>query len=336
MEIPNELIEAKAAVELGLLSLPGVVGVGLGAREENEEFFDELALRILVEDANQVPAGLPDEIAGVAICIVERQYEPIAFPDLARYPELRGGIKIEKPTQGTGTMGALVQDSTTGDIVGLSCFHVVGPPGDQFPHQIWQPKNPPLIAGGSPPPKDDFVGEVLRTDFPNTAPLPFSPIVVGLTDSAVFSTDGAAAQGRTVSRAIADQGLGQPDLIAAVTSTANPTIFQSVRKRGFMTGPTGGQALPTGFIVGKHLSTRWLPGGPNAFLLEQVEIFGGGGIFAQPGDSGSLVLDATEPTALGLLWGATRGGALAPGGKMGTMSLIHNVESQLGVSVVWA
>jgi hypothetical protein len=47
----------RAAVEFGLLALPGVVGVGLGAREENEEFFDELAVRILVEDANQVPDG---------------------------------------------------------------------------------------------------------------------------------------------------------------------------------------------------------------------------------------------------------------------------------------
>lgn len=39
MDIPPDLVVAKDAVELGLLSLPGVVGVGLGAREENEEFF---------------------------------------------------------------------------------------------------------------------------------------------------------------------------------------------------------------------------------------------------------------------------------------------------------
>ena len=59
MDIPPELVEAKAAVKLGLLSLPGVVGVGLGVREANEEFFDELAVRILVEDAGQVPADVP-------------------------------------------------------------------------------------------------------------------------------------------------------------------------------------------------------------------------------------------------------------------------------------
>lgn len=336
MDIPPEVIQAKAAVEFGLLALPGVVGVGLGAREENEEFFDELAVRILVEDANQVPDGLPDEIAGVAICIIERQYEPLSFPDASRYPQLRGGIRIEKPTKGFGTMGALVEDTTTGEILGLSNFHVVGPPDDGFPDQIWQPEAPPgaLIVGGSPPSKNDFVGKVVRADFPNIAPLPFSPIRVSTTDSAVFTTDGAAAQGRTVSRAIADQGLGQPDLISAVTATADPTVFQSVRKRGFVTGPTGGGVQPQ--VVGVLTTVNWRPGGPNAFLVDQVEIFAGGGSFAQPGDSGSLVLDATEPTALGLLWGATTGGAFAPGGKFGTMSLIRNVELQLGVSMVWA
>ena len=48
MDISPDLVQAKAAIEFGLLALPGVVGVGLGAREENEQFFDELAVRILV------------------------------------------------------------------------------------------------------------------------------------------------------------------------------------------------------------------------------------------------------------------------------------------------
>jgi hypothetical protein len=330
MEIPDELVQLKASVEFGLLSLPGVIGVGLGFREENEEFFEELAVRVLVEDANQVPDGLPEDIGGVALNIVERRYDPISFPDLDSYPQLRGGIKIEKPTRGTGTMGALVEDTTTGDILGLSCFHVVGGPGDAFPDQIWQPKTPPLIAGGSPPSKDDFVGEVLRADFPDTAPLPFSPIRVSMTDAAVFTTTGAAAQGRTVSSAIASEGVGQPDLIPAVTSTAAVTLEfdQFVRKRGFQTGVTGG--IVRAFPVTKFTTVNWSVDGPNTFLVDQVEIFGGGPVFAEAGDSGSLILDRDEPTALGLLWGATSTG------RFGMMSLIANVESKLGVSVVWA
>lgn len=340
MDIPPDLVAAKNAVELGLLSLPGVVGVGLGAREENEEFFDELAVRILVEDINDVPAGLPGDILGVPICIIERQYNPMALPDLARYPQLRGGIRIEKPTMGFGTMGALVEDTSTGEILGLTNFHVAGPKDDAFPDQIWQPQMPPTFIGAPPPAKDDFVGEVVRVDFPDTAPLPFSPIRVSMTDSAVFSTDGAAAQGRAVSRAIADQGVGQPDLISAVTATADPAVFQPVRKRGFVTGTTSGAVQA--FIVGVFTSIRWHKPGPNGFgstnhfLVNQVEIHGGGPVFAQAGDSGSLVLDANSPTAVGLLWGGSKGGAFAPDGKFGAMSLIGNVESALGISVVWA
>jgi hypothetical protein len=339
MDIPQALIDAKAVAEFGLLSLPGVVGVGLGAREENEQFFDELAVRVLVDDLNQVPAGLPEEILGVPICIIERRYDPIAFPDDARYPQLRGGIRIEKPSRGFGTVGAFVRDNASGQILGLSCFHVVGPPDDGFPDQVWQPNSPPLPMGGSPPARDDFVGKVLRTDFPDTPPLPFSPIRVSMTDSAVFSTDGAAVQGRGTSRAIAGLGLGQPDLVTSITATAEPAMFQPVRKRGFVTGTTSG--LPQQFVAGLYTTVNWSQngpnpfGGPNHFLVNQVEIFGGGGIFAEPGDSGSLVIDGSTPTALGLLWGASRGGPFAAPGKFGTMSLIGNVEAQLGVSMIW-
>ncbi len=330
MDIPEEVVQAKALIEFGLLALPGIVGVGLGAREENGQFFDELAVRILVEDAAQVPDGVPEEVAGVQVCVIERVYDPLGLPDDARYPQLRGGIRIESPTRGFGTMGALVEDSTTGEILGLSNFHVTGPVGTR----IWQPKTPNLIEG-VPPVTDNLVGEVARVDFPDTPPLPFSPIRVGTSDAGVFHTDGAAAQGRGVSRAIADKGLGFSDLVPAVTATAEPALFQPVRKRGFKTGLTTGN-ISGAQIVGVWLTVNWPDGGPNAHLMEQVEIFGGGAVFAEAGDSGSLVLDALQPTALGLLWAASRGTALAPPGHFASMSLIANVETHLGISTVWA
>jgi hypothetical protein len=332
MDIPDEAVQAKSAVEFDLLALPGVTGVGLGAREENGEFSDELAVRVLVEDASDVPDGVPQDVEGVPVCVIERVYDPLGSvpPDTDRYPELRGGIKIASP-RAEGTMGVLVEDATTGEVLGLSNFHVTGPVGNP----VWQPTAPPLVVG-VPPAKDDLVGDVATVDFPNTPPLPASPVVVGTTDSAVFRTDGAAAQQRGVSRAIADdKGLGFPDMVPAVTATAEPAIFGPVRKRGFQTRLTKG-SVSGAQIVGKWLTEPWVPGGPNAYLMEQVEIFGGGGVFAEPGDSGSLVLDAVEPTALGLLWGGSRGGQFAAGGKFCSMSLISNVEAHLGISTVWA
>ncbi len=332
MDIPAELIEAKRLTEPFLLALPGITGVGLGAREENGELFDELAVRVLVADAATAPE-LPREVGGVPVCVIERQYEPLGFPDEHRYAELRGGIKITVPTHASGTMGAIVQDISDREPLGLSCYHVVGDP-DRFPNNVWQPHNPPLVVG-SQLAKDDNVGDVVKVDFPQTSPLPFSPVVTGLTDSAVFRLDAGFGQGRTVSRAIAGDGPGLPDMVTAVTATATPTIFQPVRKRGYFTGPTTGQVFG-GRVVGLWTTVKWSPGGRNAWLMEQVELWGGGGVFARPGDSGSLVLDAGRPTALGVLWGGTKGGEFAPSGKFGTMSLIGHVEDRLGVSTVWA
>ncbi|MER6306290.1 hypothetical protein ACWCXK_32920 [Streptomyces sp. NPDC001739] len=56
------------------------------------------------------------------------------------------------------------------------------------------------------------------------------------------------------------------------------------------------------------------------------------GIFAKPGDSGSLVLQDGTHTAVGLLWGGDKNKA---GGKRGVMSDITIVESMLGISVAW-
>jgi hypothetical protein len=75
-------------------------------------------------------------------------------------------------------------------------------------------------------------------------------------------------------------------------------------------------------------------GGPNAFLVDQAEILADT-IFCDRGDSGALVLDGNEPTAVGLLWGRNKAGAFAPG-RFAYMDEIANVETYLGVSTVFA
>ncbi len=61
-------------------------------------------------------------------------------------------------------------------------------------------------------------------------------------------------------------------------------------------------------------------------------------MFCDTGDSGSLVLDENQPTALGLLWGRNgpTPGQLIPIGKRGYMTEIAAVESVLGISTVFA
>lgn len=62
------------------------------------------------------------------------------FPIIAEANGIRG--------RGFGTMGALVEDTTTGEILGLSNFHVTGPREDAFPDQIWQRQRSPRRLPG--------------------------------------------------------------------------------------------------------------------------------------------------------------------------------------------
>ncbi|MEV7095484.1 hypothetical protein AB0M80_21830 [Amycolatopsis sp. NPDC051045] len=334
MDVPPEVLAAKNETETFLLGLPGVVGVGVGLREENGEIFDELAIRVLVDDAERLPEELPTELAGVGVCVIETQIRACSIPDVVRHDELLGGIRILQPSQpfGIGTLGALVKDNETGELLGLTCFHVTGIPFQSFPDVIWQPDHPPFTGGAVDP--NDALGRVVRVDFPQTVPLPGSPVLVGMTDSAVFSLDNARvpAAGRTFSRAIAGDDTLLPNLTDAITATAGPDAKAFVVKRGFQTG------VRHGIVLDAHLRCAWAPGGPNTHLVDQIEILGrDGAIFAEDGDSGSLVVVDGEPsTAVGLLWGMSqksRTSQLAPGRK-GYLSPIAAVEAKLGISVV--
>jgi hypothetical protein len=324
MEIPPELVAAKDLVQWSILALPGVVGVGIGMREENGVLFDELAVRVHVVDRSSIPFGIPEVVGGVGVCIVEGVFEPVVQDD-ARYNPLVGGIQIAKPSRGSGTLGAVVQDSSTGELLGLSCFHVVGDTNNVFPDTIWQPHEPPLVIG-NPIKPDDNIGRVVRVDFPQTPPLPFSPILAGLVDAAVFTLVPALNQGRDLSSNIIGQD-APTILVDRITATGSPTVGHFVRKRGFVT------RLTEGVIIGANLTLQWTAGPPNSYLIEQAEVTvissNPGGVFCLQGDSGSVVLEKDSATAVGLLWGSKNNGLIA------VMSDIRNVQSQLGVNIAW-
>jgi hypothetical protein len=322
MEIPPEVIAAKDAVELALLQIPGVVGVGLGFREKDGEFFDELAVRIHIADDVEMPPELPKEIAGIPVSIITGSITPCGAPDISPHSELCGGIMITKPSKGFGTMGAVVQDAATGTLFGLSCFHVVGGTADAFPDTIWQATNPPLVVR-VPVRADDNIGHVVRVEFPQTPTPTINPMFVGAADAAVFTLDEGVSHGRTLSaKILSDNGL-PPNMVDRVAATAPFMPGQLVRKRGFQTG------LTRRFIVGGFTTFQWTAGAANMFVVQQLEVAGAtsnpGGVFCIPGDSGSVVLEDATATALGVLWGSKLGG------QRGIMSTADNVELRLGI-----
>jgi hypothetical protein len=342
MGISPELIAAVEHAKWPILSLPGVEGIGIGLREENGELLNEIAIRVHVSDISNVPSGIPEVLGGVGVCIIESNFIPYEeeccvseiSEDMSRQNQIMGGIRIINPNaRGAGTLGAVVQDAETHELLGLSNAHVCVIENGE----IWQPDHPPLVHSEEIP-QDDLIGRVKRIDFPRTQPLPFSPILTGLTDAAVFKLDPATEHGRSMSRAIKGQNTSDI-LIDRITGTEWPPqpmddplnpLKAQVRKRGFRTRVTEGR------IIEIFTSRRWTAGPSSSMWLMEQSIIAGirsesnpKGVFACKGDSGSVVLKINEPTAVGLLWGGSDCGTRA------IMSHIRNVESQLGVNMVW-
>jgi hypothetical protein len=257
--------------------------------------------------------------------------------DEVRYPQLKGGIKISHPSQrGPGTLGAIVQDNATGELLGLSAQHVVGDRGGSLPQVVWQPVEPPgvHIQGGGPVSPDDAVGAVVNAEFPRPVPGVVGSLVSDV-DAAVFKLDAApSAQRRTGSPAVVGRASLGANLVESVTAIAEPFPGTIVRKRGFVTGLT--QAI----VLSNHAWASWTPGGRNALLAEQAFVVGAadnpGDKFCDDGDSGSLVLDSQSPTALGLLWGMEISKKTGRRGKWAYFSKMRTIEARLGVTTAWS
>ena len=203
MDVPPELIAAVNAAQWDILALPGVTGIGVGFREDSGQILEELAVRVYVADKSNVSPGIPDNIGGVAICLIEGSCTPVA-EDRGRYSPLVGGIRIECALVGFGTLGAIVQDAQTGALLGLSAYHVTGDGQADFPYTIWQPQSPIMVAGAPPPSPTDNIGRVIRFEFPRTPPLPSSSVLASALDASVIDLTAALNQGRGLSPAIAD------------------------------------------------------------------------------------------------------------------------------------
>lgn len=229
-------------------------------------------------------------MGGVGVCIIKSNIKPAVLPDDNRYNPIVGEIKIINPKIGkAGTFGAVVQDSNTDELLGLSCFHVVGDLNSSFPFTVWQPDHPPgiFIPGTTTIPPDDNIGRVVQVDFPRTPPLPFSPLLVGLVDAAVFTLVPALEQGLTLSPEIVDQD-DPTILVDLITATDWPILGEDVCKRGFASRQTRGR------IVTPRITHQWSAGTSNTYLIDQADVLGysdsNNGIFSIPGDSGSVVM----------------------------------------------
>jgi hypothetical protein len=326
--------ELRAAVRVaapGLLALPGVLGVGAALRYDGEQVLDEPVVEIFVEEESMAAAGIPGQIAGVGVVVTPATIEPCA--DENPYPELKGGIRINHPSRSSagGTLGAIVKDNASGELLGLTDQHAVGDAGGPFPDVVYQPVSPlEARIAGTPPdkvPRTEAVGAVTRSERPRPDPRVAGAVVSDM-DAAVFRLDELSANGRTTSPAIVGKDALGANLIDAVKATRFPVNKMKVRKRGITTLLTFGTVTCTSF----HCC--WQPGGKNHHLVEQALVLSADpmGSFCEPGDSGAVVLEADAPTAVGLLYGQI----IHPTGRYGIIGQLPFVERRLGITVAWA
>lgn len=226
MAIPPEVLAAKDELE-GLLFATGVVtGVSIGVRDEEQPDPDDLALRVFVRDANQVPFAVHAalQVFPFPVVIVQRVFETAQLPDNDRYRPVEGGITVSPKrffnpglgVQHVGTLGAIVRDPLDPSVrYGLSNHHVMCVDMGRSAGDIMlQPA--PSFLGAFPL---DEIGALSDWSFPETTE-------IGDLDAAVCRIDLATAD------SVVD--------IGPVSGAIEAQIGMQVTKRGRTSGQTFG------------------------------------------------------------------------------------------------
>jgi hypothetical protein len=269
VDIPPEFLLAKSALEQTLSLIPGVVGIDIGLREQGTELTEQLAIRIFVADAANLPFGLQQAIAGIPVPVViaQRNFQPLA--DLARYDALIGGISIAAghgplgvSQRGAGTLGGFARDTLfPGSIVGVSCAHVIAAHDSEEVRQ-----GDPIVQPEGKVAASREVGRLYRWSEPM--------------DIAVFALNsGVSAQMR-----IAEAG--------PYRGMAKAKINDLVSKRGRTTRLTRGR------VSGVGLKVFGREGYDQGFEIWTQEA--NPTIFCDHGDSGSLIINQNNQV-VGLL-----------------------------------
>lgn len=258
MDVSPEMLASKdvLATVLGqaLPFLPGVVGVDVGFRQDGVELTDEVVIRVLVTDDNNVPSQLEALTAGTLfpVAVVQRDFTPLA--DNATYSPVIGGGTVKAEHGGFlssgGTLGGIADDAVFGGQVGISCAHVIA--------SSTEPVN--ILQGDSiyQPGLNRKIGRLHRWK--------------DATDTAVFKFDDGVAFDRVITE------------VGAYSGTARAKLGDPVRKRGKTT------LLTTGRVSAVGLQPLGIGTPPNSFEIYTDDVVNQP-ILAERGDSGSLVVN---------------------------------------------
>ena len=312
MPVFEEAIQAKSLHKSTILTKPNVVGVGVGYKMVGEDKTDELSIIALVREkipiAGLLPEALvPSELEGVRTDVMEvGDLRPLTLRT-DRWRPAPPGVSIGHYKITAGTFGAVVRHKSTGRRLILSNNHVLAnsneceigdpilQPGVVDGGQIEQDTIAHLedfceIDFGLSPPTCTYAE--LYTDFGNKIArwmgsghklqvMKTNPSATNLVDAAV-------------ARPVDDSLISDEILeIGEVAGTKPPKLAMLVQKSGRTTGLRTGEILVLDTTIEVEYGAGRLATFEQQILTSPI---------SQGGDSGSLLVTADSPHAVGLLF----------------------------------
>lgn len=298
--------------EASMMAKKNVVGLGIGYKETKGVKTDRLALVVMV--SKKVAAGelregdlIPAEIEGVITDVIEVGEIVALQARTDRWRPTPGGVSIGHYKITAGTLGALVRDSETNEILILSNNHVMAnsngaTPGDP----ILQPG--PHDRGTV---AEDTIASLVRfvpiqfESEPSPSSCQFSNAAAGVAN---FFARVVGSKHRLLAVVIqqanqVDGALARPvssDMVAdeilelgTVTGEREAELGMEVKKSGRTTG------LTTGTVQLLDASVQVGYGGEKIALFTNQILTTN---MSQGGDSGSLLVEAEGNGAVGLLF----------------------------------
>ncbi len=308
----SNIVQIKQSHAEAIMSKTNVVGVGIGYKISRGIVTDTESIMVLVRRKVPQTALTPDMIVppsyeGVPTDVVEIGDVRALQTRTDRWRPVPGGVSISHFKVTAGTFGAVVRDRTTGTRLILSNNHVLANSNDaQVGDAILQPG--PVDGGKNPA---DIIARLERfiplqfvQDEPEcsiatgiAAVLNIMARIVGSRhrlSTLQFNPQAANTVDAAVARPLDDSLLGSDTLeIGEVSGTTAPTLLMDVRKSGRSTGLTTGRIL----VMNATVEVGYGPGRTARFEDQIIT-----SAMSSPGDSGSLLVDAHSPRAVGLLF----------------------------------
>ncbi len=306
----EQILEVKKRDQENLRKKMNVTGVGIGFKEAKNKTTGQLSLVVLVTkklDPSQLPSQdlIPAEIDGIVTDVKAVGHIVIHKSRMDRWRPAPPGVSIGHEFITAGTFGAVVRDNATNKKLILSNNHVLANSNEaRKKDAIVQPG--PSDGGRAP---QDLIAELER----------FVPIVFEKSDSSCSIAKSVAGSANFIARLLGsksqltanrmDTTLNEVDAAVAVpwgdsiedeildiglvTGVREPELELPVKKSGRTTALTNGKitALNTMVQVGYG-------NGKSALFENQIVTTD----MSQPGDSGSLLVEADTNKAVGLLF----------------------------------